>query len=284
MTGNHLQKVNDALKFIEEHLTEKLNLERVAHALHYSKYHLHRAFANTVGLTLHDYIKRRKLTEAAKLLVFSRKPIVEIAAIAGYETQQAFTNIFKSMYKQSPNQYRNNEKFYPLQLLFKFNDNCTAFSRKKLSNWPITFAEESDLLCWMDLVRLVIDGFPHLYEDDYAKELIFRIKNKQALILKDGETAIGIMLFYYETGSIDFMGTHPLFHDMGIPKAFLNKLITELTKEKKISTTTYRAGDKADTGQRQEIKNLGFAEAELLVELGYPTQRFILSKEALDVK
>ena len=38
-------------------------------------------------------------------------------------------------------------------------------------------------------------------------------------------------------------------------------------------------GDKADTGYRKEIKGLGFAEAELLVEYGYPTQRFILQQE-----
>ena len=51
----------------------------VASALHYSKYHLHRIFTKTVGLTIHDYTKRRQLTEAAKPLVFSAKPIIEIA-------------------------------------------------------------------------------------------------------------------------------------------------------------------------------------------------------------
>ena len=53
----------------------------------------------------------------------------------------------------------------------------------------------------------------------------------------------------------------------------------ELLKGKEISITTYREGDKADTGYRKEIKGLGFAEAELLVEYGYPTQRFILQQE-----
>ena len=56
-------------------------------------------------------------------------------------------------------------------------------------------------------------------------------------------------------------------------------LMKELLKGKEISITTYREGDKADTGYRKEIKGLGFAEAELLVEYGYPTQRFILQQE-----
>ena len=39
--------------------------------------------------------------------------------------------------------------------------------------------------------------------------------------------------------------------------------------------TTYRKGDRADTGYREELRQLGFAERELLIEFGYPTQRFV---------
>ena len=53
----------------------------------------------------------------------------------------------------------------------------------------------------------------------------------------------------------------------------------ELTHSTQISVTTFREGDKADTGYREIWKRLGFVEAELLVEFGYPTQRFILQKE-----
>ncbi len=46
-----------AIDYIESHLHEKLDLETVAGAVHYSKYHLHRMFTDTAGLTIHDYIK-----------------------------------------------------------------------------------------------------------------------------------------------------------------------------------------------------------------------------------
>ena len=91
----------DTIDYIEAHLSEKMNLALVAHALHYSKYYLHRVFSQTVGMTIHDYVQRRKLTEAAKMLVFYDKSILEIALVAGYESQQAFTTIFKAMYKKS---------------------------------------------------------------------------------------------------------------------------------------------------------------------------------------
>lgn len=117
---NNIEKVQAAIDYIEDHLTEKLDLDVIASAVHYSKYHLHRVFSKTVGLTLHEYRNRRQLTEAAKLLVFSEGPILDIALLAGYESQQAFTTAFSAMYKQSPSQYRENEKFYPLQLRLQF--------------------------------------------------------------------------------------------------------------------------------------------------------------------
>ena len=117
MSGN-IKNIMAVIDYIETHLQEKLDLETVAKAVHYSKYHLHRMFTGTVGLTIHDYVQRRQLTEAAKLLVLSDRPILEIALSAGYESQQSFTDIFKAMYKKSPNQYREEEEFYPLQLKY----------------------------------------------------------------------------------------------------------------------------------------------------------------------
>ena len=282
MPNYRIDDIVSVIEYMEEHLTEKLNLDRVADAVHYSKYHLHRMFTGAVGITLHEYLKRRRLTQSAKLLVFSDKNILDIALLAGYESQQAFTNIFTAMYKMPPSRYRENEKFYPLQLKYNLKGNFEMLHVKDQINWKIEFAAEEDIPRWMELVRLVIDGFPYLDEQDYIKVLRQRIQTGQALILKDRQTAIGILLFSYDTGSIDFMGCHPLYRNRGIQKAFLRKVMDELQTGRDISITTYREGDKADTGQRREIKDLGFAEAELLTEFGYPTQRFVLSTAAPD--
>lgn len=277
MAGN-IKIVTAAINYIESHLHEKLDLETVAGAVHYSKYHLHRMFTDTAGMTLHDYIQRRQLTEGAKLLVFSDKPILEIALTAGYESQQSFTDVFKAMYKKSPNQYREEEAFYPLQLRYVLTDTRVSFAE---NNWQekIAFATEEDIPKWMRLVHLVIDGFPHLDEKQYLEKLQQSIKNRRALILKDADTAIGIMAFHEITGSIDFFGVHPQYRSRGIAKAFCEKALHELVRSEEISVTTFREGDKADTGYREIFKGLGFAEEELLVEFGYPTQRFVLRKE-----
>lgn len=123
MTDCKFESIAAAVEYIESHLDEKVDLKLVADAVHYSKYHLHRIFSGTVGLTIHNYTQRRRLTEAAKLLVFSEKPIMEIALEAGYENQQAFTGAFTAMYKQPPRRYREGERFYPLQLRFPPGEN-----------------------------------------------------------------------------------------------------------------------------------------------------------------
>ena len=262
------------IDYIENNLDGKIDLETVANEIHYSKYHLHRMFTSTVGMTIHDYVQRRQLTEAAKLLVFSDKPIIEIAFICGYESQQAFSSIFKSMYKIPPAEYRDNCEFYPLQLRFTLHRNT---SKTELTKDDICIAEKADVSAWMDLMRLVIDGYPVMDEADYLSKLITAINEKRALVLKDNGVLIGAMLFSYQSGCIDFLGVHPQYRNKGIQKLFLEALLETYLPNQEICTTTYREGDKADTGYRNLLKQLGFAERELLVEFGYPTQRFVLS-------
>lgn len=273
MQGQTVRIVSQAIRYIEDNLNDKLELDIVAAALHYSKFHLHRVFTKAVGLTIHDYAQRRQLTEAAKLLVFSQKPIIEIALISGYESQQAFTGIFKAMYKTTPAQFREAEEFYPLQLEIYLKEELV---RMDFTKDDIHFATSADIDDWMELVSLTIDGYPCLNKAEYIENLHQYIADKKALILRDEGMAIGIMGFSADTGSIDFFAVHPQYRNLGITKLFLDKLVDELLYGKEISLTTYRAGDKADTGYREEYCRLGFAERELLVEYGYPTQRFVL--------
>ena len=269
---NLIMNIETVIDYIEAHLDEKLDLEKVSEAVHYSKYHLHRMFTNTVGMTIHDYVQRRQLTEAAKLLVFSSKSIIEVAFFCGYESQQAFSSAFKSMYKIPPAQYRDSGTFYPLQLRFVLHKNIQP---KVFEKEDIYIAEKGDIPAWMDLMRLVIDGYPVMDETDYLNEITKAIEEERALILKEGNILIGAMTFSKNSGSIGFLGIHPQYRNQGIQKLFLEVLLENYLPGREISMTTYREGDKADTGHRDLLKHLGFTERELLIEYGYPTQRFV---------
>ena len=274
MCDKVIVSIEAVINYIEHHLDGKLELETVAEAVHYSKYNLHRLFTETVGMTIHDYVQRRQLTEAAKLLIFSNKPIMEIALICGYESQQAFTTAFKTMYKSPPAEYRTNRSFYPLQLRFTLHRKTATMEFTKEN---ICLAENTDIPAWMNLMRLVIDGYPEMDETDYLNKLKESITEKRALVLKYDDILIGAMAFTYMPGSIEFLGVHPQYRNCGIQKIFLDALLEIYLPGQEISTTTYREMDKADTGHRNILLELGFAERELLIEYGYPTQRFVLT-------
>lgn len=94
------------LTYIEDNLYQELSLKKIAEDLNYSKFYIARTFKEHTGVTLHKYIQRRRLDEAARKLVQTRQPIVEIAFEAGYGSQQAFTRIFRHVYLRSPQEYR----------------------------------------------------------------------------------------------------------------------------------------------------------------------------------
>ena len=276
MGNPSVTRIEAVIDYIENHLDGKLELKTVAEAVHYSKYHLHRLFTDTVGMTIHDYVQRRQLTEAAKLLVFSDQPIIEIALIFGYESQQSFSSAFKAMYKSPPAEYREKRCFYPLQLRFALHRSMSAM---EFTMQDIHLARREDIPDWMNLMRLVIDGYPVMDEVDYLAKLEESIDEKRALVLKAGNVLIGAMAFTYFPGSIEFLGVHPQYRNRGLQRLFLDALLEIYLPGREISTTTYRAQDKADTGHRDLLLQLGFAEKELLTEFGYPTQRFVLSPQ-----
>lgn len=286
MQGHKANIVSQALTYIEANLEEQLELGMVADALHYSRFYLHRLFAETVGITLHEYVKRRRLTRAAEELVFSGKTVMEIALASGYGSRQAFTDAFRAMYKKAPAAFRAEGKFYPLQLDVLSDALGGEPVKGGLGPDDIVRAGSSDAADWMELARLKIDGYPYFDEAEYTENLYRCMEDGCALILRDGGRAAGVLAFSsadgtreYRHGSIDFLAVHPQYRRLGVEELFLSKLSTDIFPGGEIAVTTYRAGDKADTGYREMYRRLGFRERELLVEFGYPTQRFVFSPE-----
>lgn len=112
---NHNILLNKVIDYIENHLEEDLSLDNISRNLNYSKYYIARSFSEKTGITVCEYIRRRRLTLAARKLVETKKPIIDIAYEAGYNSQQAFNLAFHRLYMCTPQTYRKNGIFYPLQ-------------------------------------------------------------------------------------------------------------------------------------------------------------------------
>lgn len=278
---NHcdIESVTNVIAYIEAHLQERLDLDRVAMDIHYSKFHLHRMFTQATNITIHDYIRRRQLTEAARHLVFSEKPVLEIALSAGYGSQQAFAGIFKSMYKRTPREYKRNRDFYPLQMAFDLNKSPGVCLGRP---GEISYAALGNIPEWMAFVRQVLDGFPGFHEEEHRESIRSYVRDGRAILMRDGEVIIGAAAFSCQAraGSIDFLGVHPQYRHRGVAGALLDFMMEKgfAGDVEEVSITTFRQGDPADTGQRREYRELGFEEAEFLTEFGYPTQRMVLQR------
>ncbi len=104
------------LSYIEENLEQNLTLGKIAQDLHYSKFYIARTFKNDTGITLYQYIRNRRLSEAAWKLVKTGKTLAEISYEAGYHSQQAFTQAFHGAYASTPQSYRKTGIFFPKQI------------------------------------------------------------------------------------------------------------------------------------------------------------------------
>ena len=99
-------RMNNALDYIENHLADEIDLGRVARAACCSAYHFPRMFATVTGLTLCEYIRRRRLTKAALDLSQGEARVIDTAVKYGYDSADAFARAFYRQHHVQPSQAR----------------------------------------------------------------------------------------------------------------------------------------------------------------------------------
>ncbi|HEX3048362.1 MAG TPA: AraC family transcriptional regulator [Bacillota bacterium] len=97
-----LQRMNGALDFIESNITEEIDLEKVAQIACCSANHFQRMFSYITGISLSEYIRRRRLTLAALELQESDVKIIDLAVKYNYDSPDSFTRAFQKMHGITP--------------------------------------------------------------------------------------------------------------------------------------------------------------------------------------
>ncbi len=105
---DYLKYFEKAVMYIENNLHENITVNDVAKETGYSYYHLTRLFKSMFGESVGSYIKKRRLVSSTKELLYSDKKVIDIAISSGFESSEAFSRAFKSIYKVSPIEYRKN--------------------------------------------------------------------------------------------------------------------------------------------------------------------------------
>lgn len=128
---NYVDSLENALNYIETHLCEELDLSSIAQSAGYSLYHFQRLFKGAVGDSLKEYIIKRRITEAARELVHTQAPIIDIAIKYGYESREAFSRAFEKVYGKAPSEVRKNGLLYCIRERMTFDYMMFEYNMRK---------------------------------------------------------------------------------------------------------------------------------------------------------
>ena len=103
------------LVHIQQHLDKRIELDELVRIAHFSPYHFHRLFRGMVGESVMEHVRRLRLERAAHRLRFTDQPVTRIAFEAGYETHEAFSRAFRTMFDASPSQFRETDGALPFR-------------------------------------------------------------------------------------------------------------------------------------------------------------------------
>lgn len=109
-----IQKLNQLVDYIEEHLDEELSLGEVAKTLGLSEYHLKRMFSFIAGVSMGEYIRNRRLACANRELV-EGQTVTAVAFNYGYQSLEGFSRAFREWSGYLPSEVIKNkiQKSYP---------------------------------------------------------------------------------------------------------------------------------------------------------------------------
>lgn len=94
------------LSFINNHLCTIRNNSEIAQALNYHSYYLNKIFKEQMGVSIHQYILKKRLEKSVYLLRNSSKSIAEIAKLCGFADQRHFSSVFSKKFGGTPSQTR----------------------------------------------------------------------------------------------------------------------------------------------------------------------------------
>jgi len=101
---NYRKDMERSVSFIEENISDDLSAELISGHVGYSLHHFSRIFFGCYGITVMEYVRRRRLSLSVRALLRGMK-VTDAALLYGFETASGFSKAFRRYYNCSPSQY-----------------------------------------------------------------------------------------------------------------------------------------------------------------------------------
>lgn len=106
MDFSQIQRFHSVLTYIDDHLDEKIKVDRLAELMFLSTSHFYKEFRDTFRMSPMQYIAEQRLKKAQHLLATTDLTVGEVGQRVGYDQAYPFIRFFKSMYGSNPSEYK----------------------------------------------------------------------------------------------------------------------------------------------------------------------------------
>lgn len=107
---DNLLLLYQSIEYIESHLKEDITVKELSEVSRFSLYHFIRLFGSKTLFSPKDYINRRKICEATKLLMTSEMSVLSIALEYGFNSHETFSRAFKRVHDMTPIAYKTSKQ------------------------------------------------------------------------------------------------------------------------------------------------------------------------------
>lgn len=103
----YMESIRRVTEFVDSNLERELSVEALAEVALFSKFHFHRIFKAATGETLNEFVKRRRLEKAVRLLKFHAElSVTDVALRVGFQSPEHFSRSFKSRFDLTPREFK----------------------------------------------------------------------------------------------------------------------------------------------------------------------------------
>lgn len=132
MDNNKIKIVNSIQEYIKEHIQQTITLSEISKYINYSLWYTAKIFKEVMNMTIFEYIRKVRLTHAAKVLRDTNSKVIDVAFDFVFDSHEGFTRAFSKEFNVTPKAYQTSPIPLPYFLPYSVVENSKRKEIKKL--------------------------------------------------------------------------------------------------------------------------------------------------------